>query len=287
MKNKENDIEYVLEKAWKAPYQHMSKDIIDESWDDFERNTLHHRPRRILYGVSLAAAILILLFSTYYFAEIYNPTILVNNYGMTDKEVNLPDGSLVLLKVGSELRYKENFDKERGVELEGEAFFNIVKDSLKEFSVKTKYTNTRVLGTSFLVNEKKDRNKTEVFLYSGSVSVDIKGIKNKSWAIIPGESFVYTSEGQTFISKFSTGLSFEAGNEFIDLNEIELEKLFKFLQNRFDYKFIKSTYTQNKLVTLRINKTDSLTEILKLLSIINNSNYEIDEPTKEVKVFNK
>ncbi|MEH6407335.1 MAG: FecR family protein [Leeuwenhoekiella sp.] len=284
MDNYENDIDHILEKAWRSSYDSITEEQVNKSWTNLEKH-IDRRTSRIFYRLSLAAAILMLLFSTYYFFEIYNPIITVNNYAMIDKEVNLPDGSLVLLKNGSEIRYNESFSESRGVELEGEAFFNVVKDSLKEFQVKTNHTITRVLGTSFLVNEKAGLGETEVSLYSGKVIVNVNGVTNKAWSIIPGESFIYNKEGEAFVTRFNTVLSFESGNLFTDINEIKLENLFDFLSERFDYKFAKNEFTKDKLVTLRINKSDSLTEILKLLSIINHTKYEIDQTTREVNVF--
>ncbi|WP_416440738.1 FecR family protein [Leeuwenhoekiella sp. A16] len=284
MKNYEYHIVEKLKKSWDAPYPAISGEQVELSWKSVEKQ-IKKRPIKLLYNYSLAAAIAMLLFATYYFAEVYNPIIVVNNYAMMDKEVNLPDGSLVLLKKGSEIRYKENFDEARGVELEGEAFFNVVQDSLKEFRVKTSHTLTRAIGTSFLVNEKLNMQETEVSLYSGKILVHINGITNKKWSIKPGESFVYNQAGEAYITKFNTLLSFESGNLFIDLNAKKLENLFDFLSERFDYEFTKNDFTKDKLVTLRINKSDSLTDILKILSIINHTNYEINHKTRQVNVF--
>ena len=82
-------------------------------------------------------------------------------------------------------------------------------------------------------------------------------------------------------------MSFESGNQFIEINNLEIEELFKFLEKRFDYEFDKNHYTKNKRVTLRINKKDSLEQILKLLSIINNTTYEINQEKREIQVFSK
>ena len=46
--------------------------------------------------------------------------------------------------------------------------------------------------------------------------------------------------------------------------------------------FSEDSYDPGKRVTLRINKDDSLEQILKLLSIINDKTYEIKEKTKEI-----
>jgi hypothetical protein len=279
----EYDIEKKMEQAWSSYYETVSGDVVEKSWKSLE-SRIKNKPNKLYKRISLAAAIFVLLFSTYYFIEIYNPTITIQNYGQVEKEVRLPDGSLVLLKHDSEIRYKESFENKRGVKLNGQAFFNIVKDSSKEFKVETATTTTRVLGTSFLVTEDKISRDTEVSLYSGRVLMSVKDNQGTSWAIIPGESFVY-EKGHVLIKKFETNLSFETGNKFSDLNNIPLEKLFDFLHDRFHYRFITNEYTINKRVTLRINKSDSLPQILNLLSIINHMNYEINKADKEVHVF--
>lgn len=281
-------VEDEFEEAWNSPYSTITENEVDKSWERFRKNLKSSKGRG--YGrnydkAGLTAAILLLLFTSYFFIEVYNPTITINNFSQIDKEVKLPDGSLVLLKQNSEIRYKERFEDARGVELKGRAFFDVVKDSLKEFHVRTRSTTTKVLGTTFYIVEKEGSGDVEISLYTGRVLVSIKN-RADSWGIIPGESLVYIG-GKACIKEFDSSLSFESGNEFIDINNIELENLFHFLSKRFDYKFKKNIYTKDKRVTLRINKKDSLEQIIKILTIINHTTYEINPETKEIQVLNK
>jgi hypothetical protein len=278
-----DSIEDEFKDAWNSPYSIISNKVIGESWKKFPVH-LKLKKKRSYVKTGLAVALMILLFTSYFFIEIYNPIITVVNSSQIDREVRLSDGSLVLLKKDSQIRYNENFRNSRGVELKGEAFFKIVKDSMSVFKVVTGSTTIKVLGTSFYVIEKEGSKAVGIFLYTGRVMVSVKS-KAESWGLIPGESFVY-SGGKATIEKFDTNLSFESGNQFIDINNLELEELFKFLKKRFDYDIDKN-YSKNKRVTLRINKKDTLEQILKLLSIINNINYEINQETKEIQVLNK
>lgn len=66
--------------------------------------------------------------------------------------VRLPDGSIVKLNSNSSISYPKNFFKNRWIELEGEAFFTVMRDESNPFTVKTKNFQTEVLGTSFNVN---------------------------------------------------------------------------------------------------------------------------------------
>lgn len=288
MKKKEfNNRDLDFEFLWNSSYKNLPENKIEDSWQKFRRVNSLDKPKksgRNYLRAGFAAAIMLLLFSIYYYGVFYNPTIKINNYGLLDKEVNLPDGSLVLLKEGGEISFKEHFKKTRRVELKGEAFFDVVKDTLKEFNVVTGSTITKVLGTKFSVIERGDK-EVEISLYTGKVLVSVKDYA-ESWALVPGESLVY-HKGSAEIRKFNTSLSFAFGNKFIDVNNIKLKELFYFLSKRFDYEFDSSSYNENNRVTLRINKQDSLAEILNILSIINNTIYEIKKENKKVEISRK
>ena len=286
MVNKEfnnEDFEFL----WNLPHKDLSENQVEKSWRKFQRiNTLKSKKSsdKNYLKAALAAAMLLLLFSSYFYLEIYNPTIRIKNYGYTDKEINLPDGSMVLLKEGGEISFKEHFEKIRKIELKGEAFFDVVKDSLKEFNVISGSTITKVLGTKFSIIKKGEKD-VEISLYTGRLLVSIKD-HAEAWGLIPGEILLYR-RGKTVIRKFNTSLSFDQGNKFIDVNNIKLKDLFSFLNKRFDYEFDSFPYAGNKRVTLRINKNDSLDEILNILSIINNMTYEIKEKSKNLQKIKK
>ncbi len=274
-------------KAWDSDYETVPKHLVDRSWNVLEGKIRSQSRRlyrrRILY---MAACLAALLFSTYYFSEIYNPTITIGNFTEIGKEVSLPDGSIVVLSPGSKIRYKKSFEKTRGAELDGEAFFDIAKDSTKEFKVETDFTTTRVLGTTFLITETLDIKNTEVKLFTGRISMSLNGDSTQSWEVFPGESFVYEN-GKTSVKNFGNNLFLEEEKQFSDFNGIPLEELFDFLEERFNYHFVRNEYTENKLVTLRINKSDSLPQILNLLSVINHTKYEINKTTNEVYEYKK
>lgn len=87
--------------------------------------------------------------------------------------VNLPDGSTIELKKESLVKYPNDGDweKERIVKLDGEAFFKVAKG--KKFTVETPNGNVEVLGTSFDVYS---RDKTlKVLCKTGKVKVTQNG----------------------------------------------------------------------------------------------------------------
>jgi len=104
----------------------------------------------------------------------------------------LPDGSHVHLNAGSKLTYPASFKGERSIVLEGEAFFEVVKDPSKPFIVHTKQISTTVLGTSFNIKAYAESDAVTVALKTGNVSVktDLAG-KWDQISLVPGEKLTY------------------------------------------------------------------------------------------------
>ena len=90
----------------------------------------------------------------------------------SQSKVILPDQSVVWVNAGSSLRYSKDFNKkDREIDLEGEAYFEVARDTLKPFLVKSDVLSVRVLGTKFNVKAYKDDQTIDVSLVSGKVNV--------------------------------------------------------------------------------------------------------------------
>lgn len=86
--------------------------------------------------------------------------------------LRLADGSTVHLSYASRLRYPTAFNGvTREVFLEGEAYFDIVKDPSRPFIVRTAQSGIRVLGTSFDVSAYGNEPNNEVALFQGALAV--------------------------------------------------------------------------------------------------------------------
>jgi len=102
--------------------------------------------------------------------------------------LTLPDGSRVWLNAASSLRYPVAFTgTKREVEVEGEAYFEIMKDVARPFLVRGGGKNIRVLGTSFNVNVYGDEPVYRTTLLSGSIRVEAEG---KAVVLLPGQQAV-------------------------------------------------------------------------------------------------
>ncbi|SEI54635.1 FecR family protein [Dyadobacter sp. SG02] len=86
--------------------------------------------------------------------------------------IRLADSSEVTLAPGAGLTYPRKFlAGKREVQLQGDAFFNITKDSQRPFFVYSGKLVTRVLGTSFWVKEGGEAHQMQVEVVCGKVSV--------------------------------------------------------------------------------------------------------------------
>lgn len=85
----------------------------------------------------------------------------------------------MLVRKGSSIKYPKTFDdKERRVQLSGEAFFKVQHNENQPFLVTTPNTEVKVLGTSFLVNSAPAGD--EVVVVTGKVNVtDKKETQNR------------------------------------------------------------------------------------------------------------
>ncbi|MEO5592446.1 MAG: FecR family protein [Chitinophagaceae bacterium] len=116
--------------------------------------------------------------------------------------VQLPDGTMAWLNADSKLTYDENFRGEfREVYLEGEAYFDVVKDKTRPFIIHTKTIDIRVLGTAFNVRAYETEKNTETSLFRGSVEVTLHNSPEKKIVLKPNEKLVVNNKSLAFVSR--------------------------------------------------------------------------------------
>lgn len=115
---------------------------------------------------------------------------LVNPKGKHIK-LALPDGSTVSVDAASSVRFPSQFaEKDRTVEIEGQAFLDIAKNPAVPFIAKVSdQLVVKALGTSFIVRSYKDERKSSVTLISGRVAVSNPASPNKAMVIHPKEQY--------------------------------------------------------------------------------------------------
>jgi transmembrane sensor len=157
--------------------------------------------KRVWKRIIAAAAIsVILFFSTWKFLGFNKPheiasvqdTEIVAKRG-TQSKILLPDGTQVWLNSESRLVYNNTFDVAlREVTLEGEAYFDVVKNPKKPFIVHTSGISIKVLGTEFNVKSYPQEPTIEATLVRGLIEVEKNNQPHSSKIFLhPNQKLVY------------------------------------------------------------------------------------------------
>jgi ferric-dicitrate binding protein FerR (iron transport regulator) len=120
-------------------------------------------------------------------------------------QITLPDGTKVWLNAGSSLKYPMSFAKnERRVSLEGEAFFEVTKDSARPFKVLSKGQEIEVLGTAFNVNAYPDNTVIKTTLVNGKVKLSNDKRYSKAIFLLPGQQSTNSNNGKIHLANVDT-----------------------------------------------------------------------------------
>jgi ferric-dicitrate binding protein FerR (iron transport regulator) len=111
-------------------------------------------------------------------------------------KLTLPDGTQVWLNSGSRLIYSNDFNgKAREVELEGEGFFDVTKDTEHPFIVHASNLNIIVVGTAFNVKSYPRDETIETTLLRGIIEVSRKDNPSAPKVILkPNQKLIFNKE---------------------------------------------------------------------------------------------
>ncbi len=191
-------------------------------------------------------------------------------YGEKSK-MTLSDGTVVWLNAGSTLTYSNLYDdKNRRVELKGEAYFEVTKNEGHEFVVHTYGYDVVVKGTKFNVSAYPEDSVVSTALLEGEVEVSHPRGK---LSMQPGELVeLDTKTGIWVHPKTDTGLSCAWSEGRIEFDDITLGQLAVKLSRLFNVRIHiqdADIATQRFRISLRNQETiDEVIEVLaEMLSI--------------------
>lgn len=197
--------------------------------------------------------------------------------------LHLPDGTQVWLNSGSYLKYPSKFTgNERNVELEGEAYFKVQKNTRKPFLVNTKENlQVEVLGTEFNVEAYPGDSCIATTLLSGSVKLTYNSSHNNRESIImkPNEQVVYNENTKTIKQQeaFTSGATAWKDGKMV-LRNTPLTEALKLLSKRFDVEFILKRKGLEDNYFTGTFENQQLSKILDLLRKASDIEYRIIEP---------
>jgi ferric-dicitrate binding protein FerR (iron transport regulator) len=199
-------------------------------------------------------------------------------------QISLYDGTKVWLNSGTKFRYPVAFSRDtRDVFIEGEAYFDVAKDAKHPFVVSAGRLKIKVLGTRFNVSAYPADKEFSTTLDEGSVQT-INTINGKGVKMIPGEQVILNREtNEQHRMKVNTELYTSWKENLLKFEDAPFEEVIKKMERWYDVKILvdPSINTREKY-TMTI-KTESLREMLQLVSRTTKMNYEIIENTVSIK----
>jgi len=199
------------------------------------------------------------------------------------KQVKLPDGSMVWLNESSKVEYPLRFDNDirKVVLVDGEAYFDIKRDTTKPFNVEASGTTTKVLGTAFNIRSYRFLESVQVTVTRGKVQVEEAGNDNKKGAgkiLLPNEQVnfdIKTGSLKKTNVNSANAVAWKDGKLLFD-NE-SFAHVTAILENKFG---VKISFADESMKTYHMSAefiaTDSLAHILDLLSLANNLDYRFE-----------
>ena len=203
-------------------------------------------------------------------------------------KVILADSTVVWLNSDSKLTYSNDFNgKFRLVSLSGEGYFEVKKDKLRPFIVRTTDADIKVFGTRFNVYSYPDEQLTEATLEEGKIAISIAGKANPV-AINPGQRMVFDKQsGQISLKIVDTKLYTSWKDNKLRFDDALFGDVVKKLERWYDIKIIlDKDLKYSERYTMCI-KTESLQEVLKRLKLITPMCYKIEEENVYIYPKNK
>lgn len=271
-------------------YLHEINDRIDAIRKKGRRHTL------TVFARYAAAFVGLLVVGLMYFVVTKEKPVMLSQSVPPDGNVVmvvLEDGSKVHLNSGTVLTYPEAFsNRRRVVELNGEAFFEVMKDASKPFIVETDALTVEVTGTSFNVKTNAEENTIETVLVTGSVTLFEKpagtahkpGTTNKVGTLKPGQMAITNrTTGTTTIREVDVNAYTSWQEGLISLQKASLTEIISKIEQVYHvelaYDSVKLS-KQKKRYNFVFRKNQDIKTVLEMLKYI-------APQTKEVKLTEK
>ncbi|RQO70330.1 anti-sigma factor [Pedobacter sp. KBW06] len=190
-------------------------------------------------------------------------------------QINLPDGSAVWLNAASTLKFPVLFTgKERQVELNGEAYFEIAKNKDKPFMVLCKQQSVEVLGTHFNINSYDDEEGTRTTLLEGSVKVT--STSNQRQVILkPGQQAQL--DGNTFLLKeVDAEESMAWKNGFFVFNAESIPAAMRKIARWYDMEVVYEGNIGDQDLAGSVSRFQNVSEVLKTLKLTGIVHFKVE-----------
>ena len=281
MKYTDTELEEILNKLVASTRSPRGRFSANANYPKLEKR-LNLRNRRFLQirPFVAAAAVILLCISVWTAYQYMQPVHIQTVSTLAEtRTLQLPDGTSVTLNHYSSLSYPEQFKSEnREVKLNGEAYFEVCKDTKHPFIVQTEDVNVQVLGTHFNVDAYSDNSEVRTTLLSGSVAVSNKS-NTIRMILKPNEMAIYNKVEnkltRQLVENSIDEISWRHG-EFI-FDNMPLQQIARELSNSYRTTIhIADSALLNYRITARFRNGETLEAILSVLHEAGYFNYSQD-----------
>ena len=192
-------------------------------------------------------------------------------------QVELPDGSQVWLNAASSLRFPTSFKgSERRVEITGEAYFEVAKNTRMPFIVKVNSSEVRVLGTHFNINAYSDESTLTTTLLEGAVQFT----NGKStYTLKPGDQAELSRTGQVkLLSDVDLENVVAWKNGLLHFENDDINAVMRKLSRWYNIEAVYNTDVKDHFFA-EIPSKSNLSEVLKVLELTGKVKFGIDGRT--------
>lgn len=192
----------------------------------------------------------------------------------------LPDSSVVYLNSDTKISYPDRFDSlTRNVKIEGEAYFKVMKDSLRPMIVATdKGFAVRVFGTEFNLRANDNDAEAQATLYNGKIDI----IRKKNGKILitpvqPNETVTVREDNsctKVILSEPEKLMAWRDGKLIFD--NTPLSEAVKMLERWYGVEVV---VADKSILNFRLTSTfeqESVVQVMELLKIITYIDYTIE-----------
>jgi transmembrane sensor len=252
----------------------------EQNFHSFFQRIKRNAQREIISNLFKYAAVAVILIAstvwgTLYFSESETKTNLNTLYVPAGQraQLTLQDGTQVWLNAQSTLKYPSNFSKKRReVEVIGEAFFDVTKDTKRPFIVSTQHIDMQVLGTQFNVYSYPETGYIQTDLVEGSLMVYDEQTPEANVTLKSNEQ-VIVKDGKMVIGEIQNPDYFRWKEGIYTFENERLLDIIEKLQLYYDVEIIvKDPEIFNVRYTGKFRQRDGIDEILRIIQKIQDFN---------------
>ena len=192
----------------------------------------------------------------------------------------LPDGSQIILNSNTTLRYPVVFTGDlREVDLQGEAYFDVEKNTEKPFIVNTGKILVEVTGTEFKVSNYASENLTEIVLVEGSINLcqcNNTGERSVIQALTPGDKATLAEDdNKLFVEKVNVEKYIAWKNGMLMFRDDTMVEVVRRLNRWYNVDIHLSDNSLKDYVYTATFEDESLFQVLDLLKLSAPIDYHI------------